>query len=281
MKKKSNLSFNVESIYVLAEKSNDFFNSMKAIMLLSIIGTIFAIIELISFFCFGMEINGISFEESKENIRLLALTIILVILSLCSLYLGFFVGIANTRGASYSSYLSFSIVVITIILDCYAGLWLMVIELGIAIPIIIYRKGFWASEKYKQEKFQLKNCWQYLFIVGIFSIILFFGIVIIWGEEIYSWSLYPGEIGSNANRSFVWYFDATVAVFGTLGNLSFLFRWRIAYLWWTIAKLPLIINCAVNGNLIQIFQQFIFLLLDLGTVLAITHQQKIHRELKK
>ncbi len=260
------------------KKVNDFFNSYKAIVILSGIGTIFAIIELVSFFFFGMEINGISFIDAKENTILLVLTLFLVILSLVSLYLGFFVGIANTRGSKYASELTFAIVIIAMILDTFAGLWLVVIELSIAMALAFYRKGFWAKERYKEEKFKLSRMWPLVVLVGIASFVLFFGIVALWGEELYSLSLYPGEVGSNAERPYVWYLDATVGVMGVLGNVCIIFRWRLAYLWWTIAKAPLIICFAVNGNLIQIFQQAIFIIIDIGTVLAMTHQQKIHKE---
>lgn len=265
---------------IVVKKVNDFFNSYIAIIVLSVIGTIFAILELVAFFCFDLEINGIDLNTSKEDSALMIMTIFAVALSLVSLYLGFFVGIANTRGSKYASYLSFSIMIIAIILDTMAGLWLVVIELGIAIPIVIYRKNFWIQERYKEEKFNLKNMWPWLVMVGLGSIILFYGIVALWGKEIYSTSLYPGQDGSNSERSYVWYLDATVAVLGTLGNFCILFRWRLAYFWWTLSKFPLIICFVANGNYVQIFQQVIFILIDLGTVLAMTHQQREHKREK-
>ncbi len=259
------------------KKINDFFNSHTAIIIFSIIGTIFAIVELISFFGLGMEINGVSFNEAKEDISLLILTLSLDGLALISLFLGFFVGIANTRGSIYATPLSIAIMVIMIILDAFAGLWLVALQLSISIPIVIYRKGFWAKEKYKNEKYLLKNKWPLILTIGLISVIFFFGIVILWGEQLYSFSLYPNQVGSNSQRSYVWYLDATVAAMGILGNVCLVFRWRIAYLWWTIAKIPLIICFAVNGNLVQISQQLIFFVIDMGTVLAMTYQQKLQK----
>lgn len=274
----------MDTMYSFAEKTNTFFGTWKAIIILACIGTFFAILEIVLFFTGNIDINGLNFYNELGDVvngAQLAVTIIAVVGSMISLYLGFFVGVANTRGSWYASYLSIAIMLLAIFLDVLAGLWLVVVELGIAIPVAYYRKNFWNKERYKEEKFKLSNFWPWLVLVAICSFILFFGIVALWGEKIYNTSLFSFMPPSNANRSYTWWLDATVATMGTMGNFCILFRWRLSYLWWTISKLPLITLFFVNGNYVQISQQFIFIAIDIGTVLAMTHQQKIHREKKQ
>ncbi len=261
------------------KKVNDFFNSYKAIAILSSVGVVFAIVELVSFFFLGMEINGISFIESQENVELLLLTLFAVTLSLVSLFLGFFIGVANARGSKWAPNLAIISIIISLIINVMAGLWLVVMELSVVLPITFIRRSCWKREIYKDEKYSIERLWPFLLAIGICSGILFFSVVSIWGREIYSFSVYPDTVGSNADRKYIWYLDATVATLGIMGNFSFIFRWRTSYVWWTMSKLPYITCMVANGNLIQVFQMLVWIVVDMGTVLAMTHQLRERRQL--
>lgn len=264
----------------VVKKVNDFFETKYSIIILSAIGTIFAVLELVLFFTGEMEINGVTFTDDLSGAKLWV-TLFAVFLSLATLYFGFFIGIANTTGSKYASQLGLIGMSMTIILDVLAGLWLVVLELGIAIPMLFFRRNFWNNEKYKEEKYSLKKMWPWIVVVGISSAAFFYGIVLLWGEQIYNTSILPFMPPSNSDRSYVWYMDASVATLGIMGNFCIIFRWRSAYIWWTAAKLPLIIAFFANGNLIQIFQQLMWLCIDMGTVLAFTHQQREHKRTKE
>ncbi len=262
------------------KRVNDFFNSYKAIAILSSIGVFFAIVELVAFFFFGMKINGVSFVESQENVSLLLMTLFAVTLSLISLFLGFFIGVANARGSKWAPNLAIVSIMISIVINILAGLWLVVMELSVVLPITFVRRSAWRKEIYKNEKFNIERLWPFLLGVGIFAALFFFSVVSLWGQEIYSFSVYPNTIGQNANRKYIWYLDAIVATLGIMGNFSFIFRWRTSYVWWTMSKLPYITCLISNGNLIQVFQMIIWIIVDMGTVLAMTHQLRERREMK-
>lgn len=262
----------------LTKRMNNFFESKTSIWILAGIGTIIAFMQLLAFFQFGMEINGISFDESKDDLRLLSITLSMVSLSLISLYVGFAVSIADTRGNKWATYLGLILYFLAIVIDCFAGLWMTVMELAFVMPILIYRKGFWEKERYKEDKFQFKNLWPITLVTLAISLIFFYLIVILWGDIIYHWSLYPGEIGSNYEREWFWYVDAFVSSVGVVANVCIIFRWRIAYLFWTIGKFPLFILYGMNGQYVQIFQSLVWLIVDSLTVLALTHQQSEHKK---
>lgn len=269
----------MDKLYSMAEKTNDFFNSFKVIIILSLIGTLFAVLELVLFFTGNASINGLPWDTSTSTVQLVV-TVFAVILSMVSLYLGFFVGVANTRKSWYASYLSIAIMIIAIIVDVMSGFWLVTIELGIAIPMVMYRRNFWNNERYKEDKFQLNVMWPYLLLVFFGSCVLFYGLVGLWGDEIYSTSLFPFMPPANEGDTWKYYFDATVAVLGTMGNFCIIFRWRLSYIWWTISKFFLITLFFTVSGYVQISQQVIFIFIDMGTVLAMTHQKKLHDEQK-
>lgn len=264
----------------IVKKVNDFFHSYKAITILCSIGTVVGILELIAFFFLGMEINGVSVEQAGENIVLLLFTVFIVALALGNLFLGFLLGVLNARGSRHAANLSMAYIFMNILLNMFAGLWLVTLELLIVLPLTFYRGKFWAAEKYKNDKYTFKNYWWLVLLTAILSAILFFGLVGFFGHEIYSFTILPGqENGSNADRAYVWYLDAVVATLGVMGNVCFIFRWRLAYVWWTMSKLPIMICFAANGNIVQIFQMMIWIVVDMGTVLAMTYQLRERKEL--
>lgn len=264
----------------IVRKVNDFYNTYYAVLLFSAIGTVFAVLELWLFFTNQMNINNLYFSECDTTIKLVT-TLSAVALSLVSLYFGFFIGIAITRGSKCATQLSLVGMALAIVLDVLAGLWLVCLEFAIIIPLVIVRKFFWDRELYKEEKYQFKHMWPYLLAVGISAIVLFYGVILTLGPIIYSWSVLPWMPAANADTPYVWYMDATVAWLGVLGAFCLFFRWRQAYFWYTIAKVPLIIAFAANGLLVQISQQVIWFLIDMGTVLALTHQQSEHKKEKE
>lgn len=266
----------------IVRKVNDFYKTKYAVIIFSIIGTFFGVIEIVMFFTGALEINGTSFGDETSQAQLWT-TLFAFGLSLFSLYFGFYIGIANTNKSPYASYYSAIGTAVAMIMDVLAGLWLISIELLITIPIIMYRKNFWNKERYKEEKFQFKNMWPWVLLTAIIGMIIFYGMVFLWHDQIYGYSILPWMEAPNADPKFAWkwYFDASVAWMGILGSFCFVFRWRQAYFWWTVCKVPQTILFITAGLYVQATQQVIWLLIDMGTVLALTHQISLHKKEKE
>lgn len=258
----------------IVKKTNDFFESKWAMIIFSIIGILIAIIEITLFLTGVIEINGIEFGSGNEVTSFQKnFTALIVALALISLFLGFWSSVENTRRSNHAWLVALLSLILSLFLDIMAGLWMVTIEYTVAIILVLIRRGFWKSERYKEEKFALKNLWWLLVVVGIVSSVFFFSLVGFWGEEIYSLH-FPGMVAPNKDMEWIWWLDAFTAALGVLGALSMLFRWRIAFLFWGIVVFPIMPAFFVNGNYIQIFQMLLWFIIDMAVVLAMTHQQK-------
>lgn len=258
----------------ISERMNNFFESKWSMIIFSIIGFFIAILELSLFFGGIIEINGISLSNTADiSFFQKWFTFFVVVIALVSLVLGFLSSVLNTRNSKYAWLIALVSLLISLFLDLMAGLWMVVIEYSIAIVLVLFRKGFWLRQSYKEEKYQLKNMWWLLIVVAIVMSLIFFGIVGFFGKEVYSWH-FPGMEAPNKGKEWVWWFDAITAVLGVLGAVSLFFRWRIAFVFWSIVIIPIIPIFFINGNYIQIFQMILWFIIDFGVALAMTHQQK-------
>lgn len=255
----------------ITKKVNDFYDSKWSIIIFSIVGTVFAFIEILLFAFNVININGV-WENTATQEELIG-TSIAVGLALFSLYYGFWVSVANTRKSSYAWFLALISMIVFLITDLMAGLWMVTIEYTFAICLIIYRRSFWAKEKYKLEQNQLKNKWWLLVLVGVIAGTIYFTLVGVWGEQIYSHGAF-GMPAANKDDKWVWYLDAITATLGSMGTLAMLFRWRIAYVIWAIVSILIVPPFIKVGNYVQIFQILMWTVIDVLTVLALTHQQK-------
>lgn len=259
----------------ITAKVHEFFESKWSMITFSIVGTVFAIVEIVLFSLGIIEINGITIGDGNPiNNWQIFVTTFSVTMSLFSLYFGFYVSVLNTRKSKNASLYAIVNMILFLIIDLMAGLWLVVFEYSFAIILMMFRNGFWERESYKKEKYNLKNMWWVLVITGLGAAALYFGLVLLAGESIYNNSLFPGMPPSNEQREWVWYLDALTAILGTMGSICMFFRWRLAYFFWTIITIPIVPALFVNGNYIQIFELVIWVFIDIATVLAITHQQK-------
>lgn len=264
---------NVTKIQAVSEKVDNFFNSMYSIISLSVLGGIIAIIELVLFFTGAIDINGISWESDIKTVKLI-ITMFAVVISLTSLYLGFITGIADVRNSKWASHLTVALLTLSITVDILAGLWLVVFQLAICIGIIFYRKKFWLEGKYKLEENRFKNRWPLFVGSAALLIVTFYPLAWFGGDTLYGFTILPGQEAVNEGKRIIYMCDATAAICGILGNIACVFRWRMAHIVWSIGKIPTIYMFASTGNLVPIFQQLIWLAMDMASILAITHQRE-------
>lgn len=243
------------------QKIDNFFHSARSVFFFAGVAAIIAIIQITCFLFTNLEINGIKHGDEKEFLAWLSIAV-----AMLNVFAGYYVSILMARGAVKSIYWNLVALTTLVLVNSFAGLWMLVIQYIIIALTQPLRYYIWKYKKYKDPKWGFKNLRWIMVIINIIIVIFFFGLVILWGEQIYSssWS---------SEQPWAWYLDATFASLSLMGSIAATFRWRHAYAYWGIVSLPLISLYLFTGNWILAGQDLIWLMLDIATVLAMTHQR--------
>ncbi len=255
-----------KKIYKMNDKANEFYKSVKAVWVFSTIATVFGLIQLISFIFLGAEVNGATATTGTQWQIAMAWTVTIVAVVNC--WIGFYMGIQNSRGASSFFIWALLTNALSFFINAMAGMWLVNIAVVLSIPTIFIRYIVWKGELQEKEEWSFKKIWWWVYLICAFLFVAFFVLVAAWGEEIYAhaWNSDPEQY------RYLWYIDALTAGLTIIANIVLIFKWRQAYFWFTIMKIPLFVLYIESGNIVPLIQQCIYLTMDAGTVMAWTAQ---------
>lgn len=250
-----------------SSKINTFFNSKKCIFLFFGLGLIITALELFLFFFGGMEING---YDSENN---MLLPMMAVVFSILSLYIGIWADVENTRGSKKATWVAFFSIVFAAVVNLLAGLILCFVYSIISCLLLVVRKISWEREWYRQERFSYAKIGNLIGVINILIVVSFFGIVVLFGNELY------GNTPLDSKK-FEWFQDAFVASVSLMGAVALVFRWKMGYVWWGVSNIPLIFFFLFTGNLIPSFHHILTLFIDMTVVMALSHQERdyVHME---
>ncbi len=275
------------SFVLIMNKVNWFYGTFYSVILFCGIATLFGVFSIVQYAWMGGSINGTTIEMNVVGRQILAW--FTIFLSLISIYVGFISSILVARGKASFVFWMTTMNALLVVTNGLAGLWLLNIQIIICFPLLAIRYHVWKYELYEQEKYSFKNIGWIVYVIAIGFTIAFFGIVGLWGEEIYSVSTNPEmninlagtvqEIGgievdySDIEvHQYLWYLDALTASLGMAGNLAAVFKWRHNYLWMSIQKVPQIWLLSIGHNWVPIVQVLIWFTLDMSTILTWTAQ---------
>lgn len=243
-----------------SNKVNNFFGSWWSVITLSIIATIFGIIQITAFISGKLEINGITNDGTISG-QQLTWAWIVTIAGVISCYLSFYQCILYSN-SNYKFIFPFIVTQTCVfIVQWFAGMVLMNVEIIISTTVAVIWSFYWKHDLLSNPKFTWDNMKKYIRPVVVFIIVAMLVVCGVWGEQIYNGTPLDGF------RYQQW-FDAIAAGLWSVGYIYLIFKLKRAFLFYEIGRIPFIALYVMTGNITNVVLQVITTIIDAGTIMA-------------
>lgn len=246
----------------IVKGTNDFYKSKKSLVIfMSLIG-IFASIQYILFATGNLTINGINFVDNPEHASLAWLSITLGVIATTLSVIGCILSMVGNLWflpflVGNSSICFFNYVLAGSVFISVAMIWSII---SVTTSFFLWRNKFFEKHPINKRNVVIGTIIFFFLLLGTFVTITYF-----FGE-----SMYVTAATGTTKPVWTWYFDCIASSLAMSAAILWISRMRWSYCLYATSKIFTLCILIQAGNLIQIFQLFLFWTLDLSGFLAWT-----------